>query len=473
MKLSVVILAAGKGERMRSSWPKVLHQVGGEAMLSRVVSTAQQLDPVDIYVVYGNVGGIVRDHMKNLPVKWVEQSKRLGTGHAVLQAIEHIDDDHMVLVLYADVPLVSVHTLQQLQQHTPKQGVGVVVANLEDPTGFGRIVRNDMGHITGIVEHKDATDAQRAIREVNTGILMTQASALRAWLPNLGQQNAQGEYYLTDIIGLAVSDGRSVGGVMAGGFEEVMGVNNRLQLAQVERYFQRQEARRLMREGVTLMDPSRFDLRGELSVGQDTCIDCNVVVEGKNAWGSQVNVGMGSFLSNVTLGDGVVIGMHCVIRDTSIASGTVIKDHSVIEGAVVAEQCTIGPFARIRPETSLAAKVRVGNFVELKKTELGEGSKVSHLSYLGNAVVGREVNVGAGVITANYDGVNKHQTVMHDQAMVGVNSSLVAPVTVGEGATIGAGTVLTQDAPAEQLTLARAKQSTVSSWQRPVKDKVA
>lgn len=473
MKLSVVILAAGKGERMRSSWPKVLHQVGGEAMLSRVVKTAQQLDPVDIYVVYGSVGSKVRDHMKNLPVKWVEQNKCLGTGHAVLQAIEHIAQDHMVLVLYADVPLVSVHTLQQLQQHTPKQGVGVVVAHLDDPTGFGRIVRNDMGHIIGIVEHKDATDVQRAIREVNTGIMMTQASALHEWLPNLGQQNAQGEYYLTDIIGLAVSDGRSVGGVMAGSFEEVMGVNNRSQLAQVERYYQRQQARRLMREGVTLMDPSRFDLRGQLSAGQDTCIDCNVIVEGDNEWGSEVSVGAGSLLSNVTLGDGVKIGAHCVIRDTTIAVGTVIKDHSVIEGAVIAEHCTIGPFARIRPETTLASKVRVGNFVEVKKCELGEGSKVSHLSYLGDALVGREVNVGAGVITANYDGVSKHQTVIHDKAMVGVNSSLVAPVSVGEGATIGAGTVLTEDAPAEQLTLARAKQSTIRTWKRPVKDEVA
>lgn len=467
--LSIIILAAGKGQRMRSAQPKVMHEVGGVPMLARVVQTAQQLEPAAIYVVHGNGSAQVRQCMKHLPVTWVEQAQRLGTGHAVLQVMDRIPLDHMVLVLYGDVPLVEVNTLMQLQHKTPKQGVGVVVTRVTSPTGFGRIVRNEMGHITAIVEHKDASEAQRQIDEINTGILMAQASLLSQWLPRLSQQNAQSEYYLTDVIGMAVADGRSVGGVMASCHEEVLGVNNREQLAQIERFYQRREARRLMLEGVTLMDPQRVDLRGSLVTAGDVTLDVNVVIAGDNRWGANIAVGPGCVLSSVKIGHGVTIGAHCVIRDAVLGDGVVVADHTVIESATLEARACVGPFARLRPGTHMAEASRVGNFVELKNTHLGSGSKASHLSYLGDARVGSDVNVGAGVITCNFDGAHKHHTVIESDAMVGAHCSLVAPVTVGAEATVGAGTVLVEDAPAGQLTLARSKQQTVAGWKRPVK----
>ena len=456
---------------MHSSVPKVMHHVGGVPMLERVVQTAGQLDPVEIYVVHGNGGSHVRQHLKHLPVHWVEQNQRLGTGHAVLQVMDHVPMDHMLLVLYGDVPLVGVNTLLQLRHNTPKQGVGVVVAKASNPAGFGRIVRDEMGHITAIVEHKDATDTQRQLDEINTGILMAKASLLKQWLPCLSQQNAQGEYYLTDVVGLAVAEGHSVGGVMASCYEEVMGVNNRQQLAQIERYYQGLQAEQLMLHGVTLIDPDRFDLRGQLKVTGDITIDVNVVITGDNLWGQNIEIGPGCVLHNVRMANDVQIGAFCVLSNVTIESGTCIADHCVIKDTSIGASARVGPFARLRPGTSLAAHCQVGNFVEMKNTQLGEGAKVNHLSYMGDASVGQGVNIGAGTITCNYDGVKKHTTRIEDHAMVGANSSLVAPVMVGEGATLGAGTVLVEDAPAHTLTLSRSKQQLVEGWQRPKKEK--
>ncbi len=452
MALSVVILAAGKGKRMRSGVPKVLHTLAGVTLLERVVQTAQSLHPETIYVVYGNGGQLVRSEMAHLTVQWIEQPEALGTGHAVKQVLPQLNPDHQVLVLYGDVPLISKETLQQLLDNTPKNALGLVVAELDKPFGFGRIIRNELGNIVEIVEQKDANVEQQKITEINTGIMTTSARHLKDWLPRLTSHNSQNEYYLTDIIAMAVSDGYSVGGIFAHRQEEVRGINNLSELASLERIYQRQKAYELMMEGVTIIDPERFDVRGEVDIAMDVFIDVNVILEGK-----------------VVIGANSVIGPNTLLRNVSIGENVRIEANCVIENSTIAEFCIIGPFARIRPGTQIAKQARVGNFVEMKNSLLGEGSKVPHLSYIGDAVIGKKVNMGAGTITVNYNGSTKHQTVIEDHAFIGCDSQLIAPVKIGEGAYIAAGSTITSDAPAHELTIARARQRTVEGWKKKVK----
>jgi len=450
--LSVVILAAGQGTRMRSASPKVLHSLAGRPLLAHVIATAQALGAMTIHVVYGHGGEQVRETLGDLDVNWVEQAQQLGTGHAVTQAIPAIPTDHRVLVLYGDVPLISSETLQRLVSAGGAGAVSLLTATLTDPSGYGRIVRGADGNVRAIVEQKDATAEQLAIREINTGMMSMPAARLRSWLVRLGNDNAQGEYYLTDVIAMAVDEGVAVHTVRASAEEEILGVNDRVQLAQLERRYQQRQAEMLMRAGVTLRDPSRFDVRGAVEAGRDIEIDINVILEGR-----------------VILGDNVRIGAHCVIKDTEIGSGAVIHPHSVLEKASIGAGCQVGPFARIRPDTVLAEGARIGNFVEVKKSTIGARSKVNHLSYVGDATVGRDANIGAGCITCNYDGVNKYQTVIGDRAFIGSDTQLVAPVEVGDDAVIGAGSTITRPAPAGELTVSRVKQTTVRGWKRPQK----
>ena len=452
MSLDVIILAAGEGKRMRSTLPKVLHPLAGRPLIAHVLATAGSLDPARIHIVHGHGGELLRTRLADEPVHWVEQTERLGTGHAVRQVAPFLRDDATVLILYGDVPLISAGTLRDLLACTTERGIALVTAEVEDPRGYGRILRGPGGGITGIVEERDASDAQRVIREVNTGILAARAGLLLPLLNRLQNGNAQGEYYLTDVIAMAAEAGSAPVAVRAERIEEVLGVNDRLQLAALERHFQRLQAEALMTRGVTLLDPARFDLRGELHTGRDVIIDVNVVFEGR-----------------VELGDGVYIGPNCVIRDARIGAGTRIAACTVIEDAEIGEDCRIGPYARLRPETRIAAEAHIGNFVEVKKTSIGRGSKVNHLSYIGDAEVGGGVNIGAGTITCNYDGANKHLTRIGDGAFIGSDSQLVAPVTVGAGATIGAGSTITKDAPPGELTLSRSPQQTRAGWKRPVK----
>ncbi len=449
--LSVVILAAGQGTRMRSMRPKVLHAVAGKPMLQHVIDAAGALSASAIYVVYGHGGDAVCSRLADQPVQWIEQAEQLGTGHAVNQAMPAVPAHHTVMVLYGDVPLITDSTLRRLAA-AAADGMGLLTTHLSDPAGYGRIVRDDAENVLAIVEEKDATERQRAIQEVNTGMLAASAADLRRWLDALDNNNAQGEYYLTDIIARAVSEGLSINTVNPEVVAEVMGVNNRVQLAQLERDYQRRQCEKLMMSGVTLLDPERFDLRGTLTAGQDVIIDVNVVVEG-----------------DVILGDGVYIGPNCYLREVSIAADTRISSHSVLEQADIGAECRIGPFARVRPETRLADRVHIGNFVEVKKSRVATGSKINHLSYVGDTLVGNDVNIGAGVITCNYDGANKHRTIIGDNAFIGSDTQLVAPVEVGAGATIGAGSTITHDTPAGELTLSRIRQKTVSGWQRPTK----
>jgi len=453
MTLSIIILAAGKGKRMRTDLPKVLHTLAGCTLLERVVRTAESLNPDTIYVVYGNGGHLVRSEMAHLHVEWVEQPEALGTGHAVSQVLPFLKkaakENQQVLILYGDVPLISKDTLQRLLQNTPENALGLVVTELDNPTGFGRIIRDEIGNIAAIVEQKDATPEQQALHEINTGIMTTSAAHLQVWLPRLKSHNAQSEYYLTDIVAMAVADGYSVGGVLAHSQEEVRGVNNLLELAQLERIYQRQKAEELMREGVTLLDPNRFDVRGDITIAPDVIIDVNVILEGTVSIGAHTSIGPNTVLRNVKVGENVKIESNCVIENSVLDSG-----------------CTVGPFARIRPGTHIGKGARVGNFVEIKNTQLGEGSKAPHLSYLGDAIIGKNVNMGAGTITVNYDGVNKHQTIIEDEAFVGCDSQLIAPVTVGKGAYIGAGSTITTNPPANQLTVARAKQRSIEGWKK-------
>lgn len=451
--LSVIILAAGKGKRMVSQTAKVLHPLGGIPLLTRVVQTARALAADDIHVVYGNEGEAVRGALSDLPVNWVEQPEQLGTGHAVLQALPFCKDTHQVLVLYADVPLISVITLQTLLKSAPENGLGLIVAELPDPTGFGRIVRDAKGEITCIVEHKDASAHQLKICEINTGIMTASAAHFKKWLPRLQNSNQQKEYYLTDAVSLAVTDGLPVSGIKVHNREEVQGINDRWELIQLERHYQREFAKKLALSGVTIRDPDRLDVRGEdVQIGQDVVLDVNVILEGK-----------------IRIGNRCTIGPNVYLKDVTIADDVVIHANSVIEGATIHNHCQVGPFARIRPETVLEENAKVGNFVEMKKTTLGVGSKAPHLTYLGDATIGKNVNVGAGTITCNYDGANKSPTIIEDEAFIGSNSSLVAPVTIGKGATIGAGSTITQSAPADQLTLTRAPQKSVAGWKRPKK----
>ncbi len=450
--LHVVILAAGQGSRMKSALPKVLHAVAGRPMLHHVIGTAKQLGAETIHTVIGHGADQVKAVTPETSVNWVVQSEQLGTGHAVAQALPDLPDDARVLVLYGDVPLTRVDTLEAMVADLDDRTLGLLTVTLDDPAGYGRIVRNGDGQVTSIVEQKDATEAQRAIREVNTGILAVSAKHLKSWLPTLSNANAQGEYYLTDIIAMAVDHGLSISVAQPGDAFEVQGVNNRLQLAELERWYQRREADRLMTEGATLADPARIDVRGDLTIGNDILIDVNVVFEGK-----------------VSIGSGVSIGPGCVIKDARIADGAQIHAHSVIEGASVGANAQIGPFARLRPGTELAADTKVGNFVETKKAVVGQGSKINHLSYVGDASLGRNVNVGAGTITCNYDGVNKFRTEIGDGVFVGSNTSLVAPVRISADATIGAGSTITRDVARSELAVARGRQRNVSGWERPKK----
>ncbi len=452
MQLSIVILAAGQGTRMRSDLPKVLHPLAGKSLLEHVVNTAQQLDAQDIHVVYGHGGEGVRTALSHLQVKWVLQAEQLGTGHAVAQAVPAIASDHTVLVLYGDVPLITADTLAPLIDQARHGALGLLTATLDDPRGYGRIVRNARNDVTRIVEQKDASEDERRINEVNTGMLAVNAACLQRWVAQLDNRNAQGEFYLTDIIALAVKEHVPVHTAQAASIDEILGVNDRVQLADLERRYQRREALRLMQSGVTLRDPARFDLRGTLSAGRDVVIDVNVIIEG-----------------TVSLGDRVRVGPNSVLRDIEIGADTEIFANCVLEQARIGARCRIGPFARIRPDTELANDVHIGNFVEIKKSQVGDGSKINHLSYVGDSSVGRRVNIGAGTITCNYDGANKHRTVIEDDVFIGSDTQLVAPITVSKGATLGAGTTLTRNAPADELTISRAKQVTVSGWKRPVK----
>lgn len=453
--LNIVILAAGLGKRMQSSLPKVLHPVAGKPMLAHVIDQARLLKPGRIVVVVGHGAETVKEAFAHAAdLDFVLQSPQQGTGHAVMQAIpllQQADPKGATLVLYGDVPLVQSATLESLLE-ARHGGLAVLTEKLADPTGYGRIVRGASGHVERIVEHKDAGDAERAINEVNTGILAAPTGKLIEWLGQVSNNNAQGEYYLTDVVGLAVRDGVTVGASHPSAAYETLGVNSRVQQAQLERLWQAEQARRLLEQGVTLADPARFDLRGTLQCGRDVFIDVGCVFEG-----------------DVVLEDGVRVGPHCVVKAATIGAGSLVEAFSHIEDATVGAQARIGPYARLRPGAQVGEQAHVGNFVEIKKSRLGKGSKANHLAYIGDAQVGERVNIGAGTITCNYDGVNKFQTIIEDDAFIGSDTQLVAPVRVGKGATLGAGTTLTKDAPAGKLTLSRSRQTTLDNWKRPEK----
>jgi bifunctional UDP-N-acetylglucosamine pyrophosphorylase/glucosamine-1-phosphate N-acetyltransferase len=451
MSLSVVILAAGKGTRMRSSLPKVLHPIASRPMVSHVIDSAKALNATRIHLIYGHGGEQLKSVINDPSLNWVEQTQQLGTGHAMQQAVPYFKADETILMLYGDTPLITVDTLKRLVDATPKSGIGLLTVTLDNPSGYGRILR-DGERVVGIVEHKDACAAQLAICETNTGVLAANGADLNRWLSKLSNDNAQGEYYVTDIIAMAAQEGRLVQAVQPDNEVEVAGVNNRLQLAQLERAYQQRCAEALMMAGVTLADPARFDLRGSLRHGEDCFIDVNAVIMGQ-----------------VVLGDRVIIEPNCVLKDCIIGDDVVIRSHSVIEGATFADNASAGPFARLRPGAVLERNAHIGNFVEMKKAILGEGSKAGHLSYLGDALIGKGVNIGAGTITCNYDGANKFQTIIKDGAFIGSDTQLVAPVTVGENATVGAGTTVTRNVGDGELMISRAKPRMISNWQRPVK----
>lgn len=450
--LNIVILAAGKGTRMYSDKPKVLHALAGKPLLQHVLDRATELKPQQVCVVYGHGGEAVPQAMSGYAAKFVIQEPQLGTGHAVQQAMPHLADNSRTLVLYGDVPLTQHDTLHQMQQ--AGEGLVLLTVNLDNPTGYGRIVRNEDGDVQCIVEEKDATSELREIKEVNTGILLAPTQRLREWLGKLGNNNAQGEYYLTDIVAMAVQDGLAVHTVQPKQRWEVEGINNKSQLATLERVWQQNVANKLMAQGVSLADPDRLDVRGNLNCGRDVEIDVGCIFEGE-----------------VSLGDRVRVGAYSVIRDASIAQGTQIAAYSHIDDSEVGADCHIGPYARLRPGTKLHDDAHVGNFVEIKNSEIGKGSKANHLSYIGDSTVGSRVNIGAGTITCNYDGANKHRTIIEDDAFIGSDTQLVAPVRVGKGATIGAGSTITKDTPDNELTLSRSKQVSISGWQRPQKGK--
>ncbi len=451
MGLSIVILAAGVGSRLKSKTPKVLHTVGGKPLLQHVLETAKALNPSNIFVVVGREAKAIKARFEDENVTWVMQSDPKGTGDAVLKALPGIKDER-VMILYGDVPLVLPSTLAKLTQEP--EGVSMLTVSLEDPFGYGRILRNHQGDIKCIIEQKDATDAELEIREVNTGLFVLPASKLKKWLPQLSNKNASGEYYLTDVIGLAVRDKVSIHVETTLIEEEIFGVNTKAQLAVLEGFYQSLQAERLMDEGLTLRDPGRFDLRGELTVEKDVVFDANVVCEG-----------------NVSIGEGSVIGPNVVLKDVTIGKNVTVRAFSHIEDATVKENAIIGPFARIRPESVIEENAHIGNFVEIKKSVIGKGTKVNHLSYVGDATLGDNVNVGAGTITCNYDGVNKHKTQVGDNVFIGSNTALVAPISVGDNATIGAGSTLNKDVPQDQLTVSRSPQRSVASWKRPEKEK--
>ena len=451
MKLEVVILAAGQGTRMKSRLPKVLHTVGGKPLLEHVIGTAQSLEPTAIHVVVGHGSERVQQALAQYNIHWVVQAQQLGTGHAVMQALPAIDDDSVVLVLYGDVPLTRLSTLQHLVR-LAQNGPTVLTATLQNPQGYGRILRDEKGALIGVVEDKDATVSQRQIQEVNTGVLAAPYRDFQDYLPHVDNKNQQGEYYLPDIIGLAVAEGKSVASCAAGSELEILGVNDRVQLNQVEREYQRRNAEELMRQGVNIADARRLDIRGSLTCGEEVFIDINVVIEGA-----------------VTLGNGVSIGANCVLCDVSVADDAIIHPMSHLQGAVVGKECSVGPYARLRPGTVLADGARIGNFVEIKKATIGMGSKVNHLSYIGDCEMGAEVNIGAGTITCNYDGVNKHKTEIGSGVFVGSNSTLVAPLRIEEQGFIAAGSTVTKVVDKGDLAIGRAPQRNIQGWNRPGK----
>jgi bifunctional UDP-N-acetylglucosamine pyrophosphorylase/glucosamine-1-phosphate N-acetyltransferase len=450
--LNIVILAAGKGTRMYSEKPKVLHALAGRPLVQHVLDCATALQPQQVCVVYGHGGEAVPQAMQQYPAKFVIQEPQLGTGHAVQQAMPHLADAGQTLVLYGDVPLIQHSTLHQMQQAAG--GLVLLTVDLDNPAGYGRIVRNEQGDVLSIVEEKDASPEQREIREVNTGILLAPTGKLREWLANLRNDNAQGEYYLTDIVGMAVRQGTAVHTVQPAHEWEIHGINSKAQLAVLERAWQQVEAGRLLAHGVTLADPARIDVRGKLSCGRDVEIDVGCIFEGE-----------------VRLGDNVQVGAYSIVKNATIADGTRIAPYSLIDSSEVGANCHIGPYARLRPGTKLHDEVHIGNFVEVKNSEIARASKANHLSYIGDSTIGSRVNIGAGTITCNYDGANKYRTIIEDDVFIGSNTQLVAPVRVGKGATIGAGSTITKDTPEGELTLSRSKQTTVAGWKRPQKGK--
>lgn len=453
MSTNVIILAAGKGTRMRSTLPKVLQPLAGRPLLGHVIETAKKLNAANIITIYGHGGNLVQQAFAQENVEWVEQAEQLGTGHAVKVTLPVLPTDGVSLILSGDVPCITEATLKKLLQASAETGIGIVTLTVDDATGYGRIVRKN-GAIQAIVEHKDANDEQRKIKEFNTGIYCVNNAKLHEWLPKLSNENAQGEYYLTDIIAMAIADGLSVASVEPELAFEVEGVNDRVQLATLEREFQNNQAKKLMQQGVHLIDPARFDLRGNLSVGQDVRIDINVIIEGDCEFGDQVEIGAG-----------------CVIKNSKIAAGTKVQPYSIFDNAIVGADAQIGPFSRLRPGAKLADEVHIGNFVEVKNSSIGLGSKANHFTYLGDAEVGAGSNIGAGTITCNYDGANKFKTIIGDSAFIGSNSSLVAPVHIGNGATVGAGSVITRDVAENSLAFERSKQVAKENYQRPEKVK--
>ena len=453
MAIKSIILAAGKGTRMRSMQPKILHPLAGKPLVEHVYDLCQELEDNTITIVYGHGGETVRKALDSLSVSWVEQAEQLGTGHAVQQAESQINDNDTVLILYGDVPLLKLATVKVLLADVSDKTLALLTVELDQPKGYGRIVRDNKNQVINITEEKDASEQVKQIREVNTGILAVAGASLKRWLRLLENNNTQNEYYLTDIIPLAVSEGVAIKTSQPVHSSEVLGVNNKSQLSYLERVYQAQQAEILMLQGVTLADPNRFDLRGEITkLGQDVSIDVNVILEG-----------------TLEIGDGVTIGPNCVIKNSKIANGVEILANCVIENATVGADSRIGPFARLRPAAEIQSSVHIGNFVEVKKSIIGQGSKVNHLSYIGDCQIGESVNVGAGTITCNYDGINKSLTIIEDGAFIGSSTQLVAPVTVGKNSTIAAGSTITKNTPEEQLTLSRAKQITIKGWRRPVK----
>lgn len=453
MSTNVIILAAGKGTRMRSTLPKVLQPLAGRPLLGHVIETAKKLNAANIITIYGHGGNLVQQAFAQENVEWVEQAEQLGTGHAVKVTLPVLPTDGVSLILSGDVPCITKATLKKLMQASAETGIGIVTLTVDDATGYGRIVRKN-GEIQAIVEHKDANDEQRKIKEFNTGIYCVNNAKLHEWLPKLSNENAQGEYYLTDIIAMAIADGLSVASVEPELAFEVEGVNDRVQLATLEREFQNNQAKKLMQQGVHLIDPARFDLRGHLSVGLDVRIDINVIIEGDCEFGDHVEIGAG-----------------CVIKNSTIAAGTKVQPYSIFDNAIVGADAQIGPFSRLRPGAKLADEVHIGNFVEVKNSSIGLGSKANHFTYLGDAEVGAGSNIGAGTITCNYDGANKFKTIIGDSAFIGSNSSLVAPVNIGNGATVGAGSVITRDVAENSLAFERSKQVAKENYQRPQKVK--